>query len=129
MLDLKLKLWHQVERKLYDVVNIDLMGTIRKVKVLDIYSELTEDGSAPIKEFQLTYSIMTILIGTPFQDINGRDIFEGDTVSSNKGEFKINYTEDMAAFYLDNHRENFQITADVILDENIKIICGRYDEH
>jgi len=111
MFDIHLKL--VIDRKYFDILNLDLLGDNRAVKYLD---------NSIVKETIYDPSTMHIVRGTGMDDINGKEIFEDDYVVTNKGKYRIFYSEDSASFSLDSTRVNFELTTDIIIDENVELI-------
>ena len=111
MFNIHLKL--VLDRKSFDILNIDLYGDNRAIKY--------RSGSI-VKETLYDPSTMHIIRGTGMDDINDNEIFEGDTVITNKGKYKVFYSEDSSSFSLDSNRINFELTTDVVIDENVEVV-------
>jgi len=107
MFNMHLKL--VINREYFDIQNIDLLGDSRTIKYLD---------NSTVKEIVYNPSSMHIVRGTGMDDINGKEIFQDDYVITNKGKYRIFYSEDSASFSL----ANFELTTDVIIDENVEVI-------
>ena len=126
MFDLKLRAWFN--NNMYDVVNIDLLGAIKKVKLLDIYSEDTQDGNFEIIDVQLFDSIIKIMRSSDFQDKNLQDIYEGDIVKTNYGTFSVYYNKKTSSFQLGEYSKSdlFDLNHNTVKTFKIEVIGNIY---
>jgi len=128
MFDLKLRAWFN--NNMYEVFNIDLIGSIRYIKLLDIYSDSSDDGESQIKKVQLLENIIKIMRCSDFQDKNGKDIFEGDIVKTNYGTFSVYYNKKTASFKLGEYSKSdlFDLTGETILNFEIEVVGNIYKD-
>ena len=122
MFNLKLRAFYN--EKMYEVFNIDLIGSIRFVSLLDYYSESAEDGECPVLKVQLTSAIQ-IMRASHNVDRDGRLIFDGDIVKTNKNEvLPVHFKEESDFFEIGSCScgTTYHLTNDSVLDLDLLIV-------
>ncbi len=110
--------------KMYEVSNIDLLGSIRYVSILDYYSADADDWECPVLKLQIT-SAITLMRASNNVDRDGRTIYDGDIVKTNKNEvLPVRFEEESDYFEIGSYScgTAYDLTCDSVLDLELLIV-------